>query len=102
MNLATRDYFTSRVKVPTVDDCVVQGVLQFSFRVRSRATIDRRNCIAVKVATVKGQTLLLVKVKGQGPFFILTQFDRGRSSQYRLCEGATPLQNLLVSKQSLF
>ena len=39
-----------------------------------------RNCITVKVyeksVAVKGQVLFLVKVKGQGLFFILTEFDR--------------------------
>ena len=69
-----------------MDDCVVHGVLQFNFKVRSRAEIHRRNCI-----TVKSQALFLVKVKGQGPFFILTQFDRGRSSEHKFYEDATTL-----------
>ena len=47
-----------------------------------------RNCITVKVqekgVAVKGQTLFLVKVKGQGLLFILTDFDHNRSSEYIL------------------
>ena len=57
-----------------------------------------RNCITVKVqeksVAVKGQALFLVQVKGQGLFFILTKFDRGRSSEYRLYCGASPLKYL--------
>ena len=54
-----------------------------------------RNCITVKVqeksVAVKGQTLFLVKVKGQGLFFILTEFERSRSSEYKLYGSASPL-----------
>ena len=37
----------------------------------------RRNCITVKVQEKS------VAVKGQGIFFILTEFDRSCSSEYR-------------------
>ena len=54
--------------MPTMDDCVVNGVLQFSFRVRSRATIDPNRSKGI-VLQSRRTVLFLVKVK---PFFILT------------------------------
>ena len=82
----TKRSFTSRVKVPTMDYCIVYGVLKFSLWVTSLAAIDHRNCIAKSK-----NSPILMKVKGQRPFFILTQFDHSHSSKYRLFEGASPL-----------
>ena len=45
---------------------------------------------------VKGQALFLVKVKGQGPFSILTNFDRGRRWEYRRYGSDTPLSTFSV------
>ena len=78
-----------------MDDCIVHRVLRFSFWVSSHVPIDHRNCISQR--TVKGQALFLVKVKDQGPFLILTQFDHGHSSEYRLYEGTTPLHRIISS-----
>ena len=44
-----------------------------------------------KSVAVKGQALFLVKVKGRGLFFILTEFDCGHNSEYRLDGSASPL-----------
>ena len=58
-----------------------------------------------KVQQSKGQTLFLVEVKGQGLFFILTEFDlffiltefdRIRSLEYRLYGSASPLLAIAI------
>ena len=78
-----------------MDDCIVHRVLQFSFWVSANRSEELYYSQSQR--TVKGQALFLVKVKDQGPFLILTQFDHGHSSECRLYEGATPLHRIISS-----
>ena len=77
-----------------MDDCVAEFHSLIS-GVRSCAAID--HWIVLQLKSKNSQMSSIIFNQRSRPFFILTQFDHGRSSEYKLCDGPTPLPKLFVT-----